>query len=117
MPAGIVSYKELLNIFFAIHDPTTPNRQGPDVGTQYRSAVFYHDNDQMVVTKATVKELAESNIWSEKIVTEILPLGQFYCAEDYHQQYFRRNPNNGYCQFVISPKLAKFRKYFASHLA
>ena len=109
-----ISYQGLLEIFFAIHDPTTLNRQEPDVGTQYRSAVFYHDEMQKAIAEKTIHALAADNPWHANIVTEVTPLAEFYPAEDYHQQYYRRNPLQGYCQVVISPKVAKFRKQFAS---
>ena len=109
-----ISYRELLEIFFAIHDPTTLNRQEPDVGTQYRSAVFYHDEIQQAIAEKTIQELEADNQWHANIVTEVTPLAEFYPAEAYHQQYYRRNPFQGYCQVVISPKVAKFRKQFAS---
>ena len=109
-----ISYRELLEIFFAIHDPTTLDRQDPDVGTQYRSAVFYHDEMQRAVAEETIQELEADNPWHANIVTEVTPLAEFYPGEAYHQQYYRRNPWEGYCRVVISPKLAKFRKQFAS---
>ncbi len=113
---GVVSYREILEVFFAIHDPTTLNRQGPDVGTQYRSVIFHHDEGQRETAEATVKELEEGHIWDRPIVTEVTPFTDFYPAEEYHQQYFRRNPQLGYCQVIISPKLAKFRKEFSGKL-
>ena len=105
-----IGFQDILNIFFSIHDPTTLNRQGNDVGTQYRSVIFYHNENQMEVSLNTIKKLTEIELWSEPIVTDIKKLGTFYRAEDYHQNYYQLNPNNPYCQFVISPKLAKFRK-------
>lgn len=109
---GIVSYRDLLNVFFAIHDPTTLNRQGADVGTQYRSAIFYHNDDQKMIAEQLIDELNTQNIWNAPIVTEVSPLDKFYIAEDYHQEYFARNRNQPYCQAVVAPKVAKFRKHF-----
>jgi len=111
---NVVSYRDLLNVFFAIHDPTTMNRQGGDVGTQYRSAIFYHDDEQQATAEELIKDLNTQKIWDRPIVTEVTKLDKFYIAEDYHQEYFARNPNAGYCQFVVSPKVAKFRKVFAA---
>jgi peptide-methionine (S)-S-oxide reductase len=106
----IVSYKDILNVFFAIHDPTTMNRQGNDVGTQYRSAIFYHNDEQKKIAEETVKELNNQHIWDKPIVTEVTKLDKFYMAEDYHQEYFANNPNQPYCQAVVAPKVSKFRK-------
>ena len=111
-----LSFGELLEVFFAIHDPTTLNRQGADVGTQYRSAIFYHDLTQKQVAERTIAELNAQQIWDNPIVTEIVPLTKFYPAEDYHREYYDRNPEQGYCQVVISPKVAKLRQKFASKL-
>jgi len=109
----VVSYKELLEIFFTIHDPTTLNRQGPDVGTQYRSAIFYHTAEQQAIAEETLREIEGAKLWKDPIVTEITPFESFFPAEEYHQDYFKRNPTQGYCQVVIAPKVAKFRqKYF-----
>jgi len=113
---NVVSFHDLLGIFFTTHDPTTANRQGNDVGTQYRSAVFYHDERQKTTAEAVVRELAQSGVWRKKIVTEIVPYSVFYPAEEYHHNYFRRNPEKGYCQVVIAPKVAKFRKQYAALL-
>ncbi|RME84195.1 MAG: peptide-methionine (S)-S-oxide reductase [Caldilineae bacterium] len=113
----IVSFRDLLSIFFAIHDPTTLNRQGADVGTQYRSAIFYHDEEQRRAAEAMIAELEARQIWPQPIVTEVTRAGAFYPAEDYHRDYFRRNPYQGYCRVVIAPKLAKFRQSFAHLLA
>ena len=107
-----VSYHDLLNVFFAIHDPTTMNRQGADVGTQYRSAIFYHDAEQKTIADELIKDLNAQNIWNDPIVTEVTQLDHFYMAEDYHQEYFVRNPYQPYCQAVVAPKVAKFRKHF-----
>lgn len=109
---GIVSYRDLLNVFFAIHDPTSLNRQGADVGTQYRSAIFYHNDDQKMVAEELIESLNSQKIWDKPIVTELSPLDKFYMAEDYHQEYFARNPYQPYCQAVVAPKLSKFRKHF-----
>jgi len=111
-----VSYKDILKVFFAIHDPTTLNRQGADVGTQYRSAIFYHSPEQKVTAEETIKELTAEKIWDNPIVTEVAPLDVFYVAEDYHQKYFAQNPYQPYCQYVVAPKVAKFRKYFVEKL-
>lgn len=112
----VVSFRDLLGIFFTTHDPTTLNRQGNDVGTQYRSAVFYHDATQKATAEEVVRELSEAKVWRRKIVTEIVPYSAFYEAEEYHHNYFRRNPEKGYCQVVIAPKVAKFRKQYADRL-
>jgi len=113
----VVSFRDLLRIFFTTHDPTTLNRQGNDVGTQYRSAVFYHDETQKRAAEEVVKELTEGGVWGrKKIVTEIVPFTAFYPAEEYHRNYFRRNPEKGYCQVVIAPKVAKFRHQYANLL-
>lgn len=111
-----VSYREILDVFFASHDPTTLNRQGADVGTQYRSAIFYHSPEQKQIAETRIKELNEEKLFPQPIVTEVTPAATFYPAEDYHQGYYRDNPYQGYCQAVISPKLAKFRKQFADKL-
>jgi peptide-methionine (S)-S-oxide reductase len=113
---AVLSYADLLNVFFATHDPTTLNRQGADVGTQYRSAIFYHSPEQQAVAQERIKELDAAKIWDRPIVTEVAPLTTFYPAEDYHQGYYRGNPTQGYCQAVISPKVAKFRKQFVDRL-
>jgi len=111
-----LSYREILEIFFSVHNPTTLNRQGVDVGTQYRSAIFYHNEQQKRVAQELVRELSEANLWDKPIVTEIVPLDTFYPAEDYHQEYFSRHPEQAYCQMVISPKISKFRKQWTKHL-
>jgi peptide-methionine (S)-S-oxide reductase len=113
---AVLSYRELLEVFFGTHDPTTLNRQGADVGTQYRSAVFYHSPEQRRVAEQTVAELNAAGVWDRPIVTEVVPFESFYPAEAYHQGYFRNNPGQGYCQAVVSPKVAKFRKQFAAKL-
>jgi peptide-methionine (S)-S-oxide reductase len=114
-PAGL-SYSDLLDVFFATHDPTTLNRQGPDFGTQYRSAIFYHTPAQKEAAERRIAELNAAKIWDAPIVTEVVPLQAFYRAEGYHQGYFRANPSQPYCQGVVSPKVAKFRKHFADRL-
>lgn len=111
-----ISYEDILDVFFTIHDPTTLNRQGADVGTQYRSAIFTHTPEQETIAKRTIAALDEAGLWNAPIVTEVTPLEEFYPAEDYHQQYFERNPNQGYCQVVIAPKVAKFRKKYFDRL-
>jgi peptide-methionine (S)-S-oxide reductase len=109
---NVVSYRDLLNVFFAIHDPTTLNRQGADVGTQYRSAIFYHDDEQKRIAEELIKELNAQQIWDRPIVTQVEKLDKFYMAEDYHQEYFARNPYQPYCMAVVAPKVSKFRKHF-----
>jgi len=111
-----VSYEELLQVFFATHDPTTLNRQGNDVGTQYRSAIFYTNDKQKELAKAYIKFLNNSDVFDQYIVTEVVPATKFYEAEDYHKNYLARNPDNPYCQFVVLPKLEKFRKHFKKQL-
>jgi peptide-methionine (S)-S-oxide reductase len=112
-----ISYREILEIFFAIHDPTTVDRQGADVGPQYRSAIFTHSEEQAEVARNLVANLQAQGLWDDPVVTEIEPLDRFYPAEPYHDEYYRRNPNQGYCRVVIGPKLAKFRKSFAHRLS
>ena len=109
---NVVSYRDLLNVFFAIHDPTTLNRQGADVGTQYRPAIFYHDDEQKKIAEELIKDLNAQQIWDRPIVTEVSKLDKFYMAEDYHQEYFARNPYQPYCMAVVAPKVSKFRKHF-----
>lgn len=111
-----ISYRELLEIFFAIHDPTTLNRQGNDVGTQYRSVIYYHSPEQEIIARTVVADLTKEEIFDSPIVTEISPATSFYIAEDYHQEYFIRNPNQSYCAYLIGPKIAKFRNQFTSKL-
>ena len=113
---AVTTYREILEVFFSIHDPTTRNRQGNDVGTQYRSAIFYHDDRQKAVAEEFIAELDAEQIWPEPIVTEILPASAFYRAEDYHQEYFANHPAQPYCSFVVAPKLEKFRRKFAAKL-
>jgi peptide-methionine (S)-S-oxide reductase len=114
---AILSYNDLLGVFFSIHDPTTLNRQGNDVGTQYRSAIFFHSPDQEKVAKDLVDRITREKVFSKPIVTEIAPASEFHLAEDYHQEYFRRvGSGNPYCSFVIEPKVAKFRKHYMERL-
>jgi peptide-methionine (S)-S-oxide reductase len=113
---SVVSYEEMLEVFWNTHDPTTLNRQGADVGTQYRSVVFCHNEEQKKIAADYKKQLEESGVFNNTIVTEISPLENFYEAEDYHQNYFALNPNQGYCQYVIRPKVEKFKKQFADKL-
>jgi peptide-methionine (S)-S-oxide reductase len=112
----VISFKDLLEVFWKVHDPTTLNRQGNDVGTQYRSVIFYHNENQKAVAEEYAKKLNESGVFSSPIVTEITPLTNFYKAEDYHQNYFRDNPNQGYCRAVVAPKVEKFEKVFGDKL-
>ncbi|MAG68670.1 peptide-methionine (S)-S-oxide reductase [Alteromonas sp. V450] len=114
--ANIISYREVLEIFFALHNPTQLNRQGNDVGTQYRSAIFYHDDTQKAEAEKIIAEITEDAIWPDPVVTEIVEVNNYYQAEDYHQDYFKNNPQNQYCSMVVAPKLAKFKKTFASRL-
>jgi peptide-methionine (S)-S-oxide reductase len=111
-----ISYRELLEVFFTIHDPTTLNRQGVDVGTQYRSAIFYHTPEQKTMAEQVIQELEGEKVWGKPIVTEVTPFSAFYPAEAYHQQYFQRNPYQGYCIAVIAPKVAKFRNKYLEKL-
>jgi peptide-methionine (S)-S-oxide reductase len=111
---SLISYRDLLEIFFTIHDPTTLNRQGNDVGTQYRSVIFYDSPEQEATARQVIAEMA--NVWDGPIVTELAHVNTWYKAEDYHQGYFRQNPNQGYCAFVVAPKVAKFRKTFTDRL-
>ncbi len=111
-----ISYRELLDVFFTIHDPTTLNRQGNDVGTQYRSAVFYHSPEQQATVEQAIAELAAEKVWDDPIVTEVVPFTEFYPAEEYHRDYFRLHPEQAYCRAVIAPKVAKARKAFFERL-
>jgi peptide-methionine (S)-S-oxide reductase len=113
---AVISYRDLLEVFFTIHDPTTLNRQGADVGTQYRSAIFYQDEAQRAAAEQAIAELSARRLWDDPIVTEVKPLGTFYPAEEDHRDYFRRNPNQGYCRAVIAPKVAKVRAAFLGKL-
>lgn len=112
----VISYRDLLQIFFTLHDPTTLNRQGNDVGPQYRSAVFYHSEEQKQIALEVIAEISRVKLWADKVVTEVVPLERFYPAEDYHQNYFAQNPGQGYCAVVVAPKVAKFRKQFFDKL-
>ena len=112
----VVSFKDLLDVFFTIHDPTTLNRQGNDVGPQYRSAIFTHSPEQKAAAEQTIAELNQSALWNAPIVTQVVPFETFYPAEDYHQEYFKNNPNQGYCMVVVAPKVAKFRKQHYARL-
>lgn len=105
-----LSYRDLLGVFFSIHDPTTPNRQGNDVGTQYRSAIFFHSPEQERTARDVIRGLEAEGVWGAPVVTQVVPTEEFYPAEAYHQEYFRRNPGQGYCQVVVAPKVAKFRR-------
>jgi peptide-methionine (S)-S-oxide reductase len=109
---SIISFRDILNVFFAIHDPTTLNRQGADVGSQYRSGIYYHTPEQKEVAENLISELNAQGIWNSPIVTEVEAVKNFYIAEDYHQEYFVRNQNQPYCQAVVAPKVAKFRKHY-----
>lgn len=111
-----ISYGQLLEIFFTTHDPTTLNRQGADIGTQYRSVIFYKDQMQKETAEAVIREVNDAGVWEGPIVTELVPVQSFYKAEEYHQEFYQRNPRQGYCTFVITPKVAKFRKKYASLL-
>jgi peptide-methionine (S)-S-oxide reductase len=113
---AVTSYREILEVFFAIHDPTSRDRQGNDSGPQYRSAIFYHGDEQRATAEAVIRELDAEHIWSRPIVTEVRPAAEFYVAEDYHQEYFRNNPAAPYCSFVVAPKVAKFRQKFTAKL-
>jgi peptide-methionine (S)-S-oxide reductase len=112
----LLSLKDLLTVFFTVHDPTTLNRQGNDVGTQYRSAIFYHNEEQKKIAEAIIQEIGAEKIWDDPIVTEVKPFDQFYVAEDYHQEYYKNNSFQPYCRIVIAPKVAKFRHKFAERL-
>jgi peptide-methionine (S)-S-oxide reductase len=113
---NVVSFRDLLDVFFTIHDPTTLNRQGNDVGTQYRSAIFYHSPEQKADAEAKISELNGQHVWDNPIVTQVVPLEKFYMAEDYHQEYFVNNPYQSYCQIIVAPKVAKFRKHYLEKL-
>jgi peptide-methionine (S)-S-oxide reductase len=113
---SVLSYRDLLTVFFTVHDPTTLNRQGADIGSQYRSAIFYHDEEQMAAAEEVIHELSTARLWDNPFVTKVTPFEKFYIAEDYHQEYFKKNPFQGYCRVVIAPKVAKFRKQFVERL-
>jgi peptide-methionine (S)-S-oxide reductase len=109
---SVVSYRDILDVFFAIHDPTTPDRQGNDVGPQYRSVVFYHSDAQRAAAEEKIREMEAQGTWRNPIVTQVTPATEFYVAEDYHQEYFRNNPNQPYCAYIVNPKVQKFREKF-----
>jgi peptide-methionine (S)-S-oxide reductase len=112
----VISYREILEIFFTVHDPTTLNRQGNDVGTQYRSVIFYHNEAQKIIAEQVIRETDKAKIWNKPVVTEVKPYVTFYSAEEYHRDYFSRNPEKAYCQVVIAPKVVEFRKKWKSKL-
>ena len=114
---SVISYRDLLDVFFTIHDPTTLNRQGNDSGTQYRSAIYTHSAEQEQTAKSTIAEFTSAKVWDDPIVTEVTPIDVFYLAENYHDNYFARNPGNPYCAVVIAPKVSKARKLFLEKLA
>jgi peptide-methionine (S)-S-oxide reductase len=113
---SVVSFREILEVFFTVHDPTTLNQQGADVGPQYRSAIFYHSPEQKAVAEEVIRDVTERRIWGKPIVTEVTEFAEFFPAESYHDDYFRRNPYQGYCQVVIAPKVSKFRKLYLEKL-
>lgn len=113
---AVITYRDLLDIFFTIHDPTTPDRQGADVGPQYRSIILYHSPEQKRIAEQAIAEVTAAGLWPAPIVTQLAPLEAFYPAEDYHREYFRNNPEQGYCRVVIAPKVAKFRKQYLDRL-
>lgn len=115
--ANVLTYQKILEIFFAIHDPTTLNRQGNDIGSQYRSVIYAHDKEQRMIAQDVIQQLTQENIFDQPIVTELADLPTYYKAEDYHQNYFNNHPDQGYCAFVVSPKVSKFRKQFAELLS
>lgn len=113
---AVISFQEILEIFFTIHDPTTLNRQGNDVGPQYRSVIFFHSPEQQAVAQQVIREFNTAGVWDRPLVTEVTPAPTFYAAEDYHQEYFARNPSQGYCRVIIAPKVTKFRQKYADRL-
>jgi peptide-methionine (S)-S-oxide reductase len=113
---AVITYRDLLDVFFTIHDPTTPNRQGADVGTQYRSAIFYHSPEQQATAETTIRALEEEGVW-RRIVTDVQPLEKYWPAESYHRDYYRRNPDQAYCRAIIAPKVAKLRRHHLEKLA
>lgn len=113
---SVISFKDVLRVFFSVHDPTTMNRQGNDIGTQYRSAIFYHNDEQKRDAEEVIKEITDEGVYDDPIVTEVTPFEKFWPAEDYHQEYFANNPNVPYCAAVVSPKVRKFRQKFADRL-
>jgi peptide-methionine (S)-S-oxide reductase len=112
----IISYREILEVFFAIHNPTSLNRQGSDVGTQYRSLILYRDEGQKLTAEQVIQEIEAEKIWEKPLATQLASYAAFYIAEDYHQEYFKKNPYQGYCQMVVAPKMAKFRQKFSARL-
>ncbi len=113
---NVISFREILEVFFTVHNPTTLNRQGNDIGTSYRSAIFYHSDEQKIVAEETIKYFNGQDIYDNPIVTQVAPFTKFYIAEDYHQEYFANNPNQSYCAAVVAPKVAKFRQKFIAKL-
>jgi peptide-methionine (S)-S-oxide reductase len=113
---GVISFRDLLDVFFTVHDPTTPNRQGADIGSQYRSAIFVHSPEQERAARESIAALEAAHAWDDPIVTDVTPLDRFWPAEEYHREYYRRNPEQGYCRAVIAPKVAKLRKEFFDRL-
>ena len=113
---SIITYHDLLNVFFTIHDPTTLNRQGAEIGTQYRSVIFFYNDAQKGIAAQVIKEVAEASQWADPIVTEVVPFDKFYIAEEYHQEYFKKNQFLGYCRAVITPKVTKFRQMYVDML-
>lgn len=113
---AVTNFREILEVFFTIHDPTTRDRQGNDVGTQYRSVIFYHSDQQRQIAEETIRDLNQAGIWDDPIVTQVQPAEAFYVAEGYHQEYFENNPNQSYCQFIVAPKVRKFREKFADKM-
>lgn len=113
---SVISFRDVLHVFFSVHDPTTLNRQGGDIGTQYRSGIFFHTLEQEQIAHEVIAELKMANIWENPIVTEVTPVANYYPAEDYHQEYFANNPNQPYCQAVVAPKVAKFRQKYVDQL-
>lgn len=113
---AVVSFRDLLGVFFTIHDPTTLNQQGADVGTQYRSVILYHSDEQRRTAEQVISELTDAKLWDDPIVTQVVPFTAYYSAEDYHQDYFSQNPDQPYCRVVIAPKVSKFRKRYLDRL-
>jgi peptide-methionine (S)-S-oxide reductase len=113
---NLITFKEILNIFFTMHDPTTLNRQGNDVGTQYRSIILYHNQNQKQIAEQVIKENTQARIWNNSIVTQLEPYQTFYKAEDYHQEYYKKNPEQTYCKIIIDPKISKLRKQYLEKL-
>ena len=111
-----ISLKEVLEVFFTVHDPTTLNRQGADIGTQYRSVIFYRSEEQNTLAEQVIREIQKAKLWKAPIVTELMPFKAFYKAEDYHQEYYKKNPGQAYCRIVIAPKIKKFREHYKDKL-